>query len=247
MGGSSFLLNKKFHPGRQDNQKRVFVAEQNHADKKKREDEAAQEVLKEAEISYYENLGEIQSRDPRNSSLKFMYSMPLKKGDDDTKRVAMTSNSGILATGEDDDMVKKFWSQMDDFKESKKRKSDPSSSSSSSNAFANNFNTNSNSNSNGLSQGDDYYAQHRDSSNQGQRALRDPKDPSKGKELHPMLRNAPVEGTYVKNMAKVMYKPFNDVIRNIQCSRCGEWGHRFGDRECALRDYNPHDYARQQR
>ena len=24
----------------------------------------------------------------------------------------------------------------------------------------------------------------------------------------------------------------------------GKWGHRFGDRECELKDYNPHDHAR---
>ena len=35
--------------------------------------------------------------------------------------------------------------------------------------------------------------------------------------------------------------------RNVQCARCGEWGHRSGDRECALKDYNPNDYERQRR
>ena len=29
--------------------------------------------------------------------------------------------------------------------------------------------------------------------------------------------------------------------------RCGLWGHRSGDRECALKDSNPADYARQMR
>ena len=72
MGGTSFLLNKKFHPGRIDNQKKVFIAEQKSQERKKAEEEAAKEVMKEREVSYYENLGEISARDPRNSSLKFM-------------------------------------------------------------------------------------------------------------------------------------------------------------------------------
>ena len=57
----------------------VYLAEQNFEEKKKREEDAANEVLKETEIKYYENLGEVQARDPRNSSLKFMYSMPIDK------------------------------------------------------------------------------------------------------------------------------------------------------------------------
>ena len=36
-------------------------------------------------------------------------------------------------------------------------------------------------------------------------------------------------------------------MRNIKCIRCGEWGHTTGDRECPLRDFNPHDAARQQK
>lgn len=60
------------------------------------------------------------------------------------------------------------------------------------------------------------------------------------------LRNAPMEGGYAKGIA-VKHQPFNEVIRNVQCARCGEWGHRSGDRECPLKDYNPLDYARQQR
>lgn len=29
-------------------------------------------------------------------------------------------------------------------------------------------------------------------------------------------------------------------LRNVRCMRCGEWGHQSGDRECALKDFNPH-------
>jgi CBF1 interacting corepressor len=43
---------------------------------------------------------------------------------------------------------------------------------------------------------------------------------------------------------KVTFKPFNKEVRNVRCMRCGEWGHRSGDRECSLKDFNPHDAAR---
>jgi CBF1 interacting corepressor len=60
------------------------------------------------------------------------------------------------------------------------------------------------------------------------------------------LKNAPLEGTFARNI-QLQHKPFNEVIRNVQCLRCGEWGHQSGDRECPMRDNNPHDLARQRR
>ena len=63
---------------------------------------------------------------------------------------------------------------------------------------------------------------------------------------YPQLKNAPTEGSFT-NSIQVHHKPFNDVIRYVQCTRCGQWGHKSGDRECALKDYNPQDFARQQR
>ncbi|KAK0359015.1 hypothetical protein LTR94_032966, partial [Friedmanniomyces endolithicus] len=65
---------------------------------------------------------------------------------------------------------------------------------------------------------------------------------------HPQLRNAPVEGGFVKaGKTQIKYKPFNDVIRNVRCLRCGGWGHQSGDRECPLLHFNPLDEARQLR
>ena len=52
-------------------------------------------------------------------------------------------------------------------------------------------------------------------------------------ERHPRLKNAPVEGAYTDNIP-LNHKPFYDVIRNVRCMRCGEWGHALGDRECPL-------------
>lgn len=62
----------------------------------------------------------------------------------------------------------------------------------------------------------------------------------------PMLKDAPVEGEYTSTV-KVNFKPMGVVLRNVKCLRCGEWGHQSGDRECSLRDFNPHDAARQAR
>lgn len=93
-------------------------------------------------------------------------------------------------------------------------------------------------------------------------------------ERFPFLKDAPLEGGYVKDV-KVTLKPFNKLgesrdsagggvtlpltllvdrahthtfppapVRNTRCLRCGEWGHQTGDRECALKDFNPHDAAR---
>ncbi|CCI49357.1 unnamed protein product [Albugo candida] len=63
-------------------------------------------------------------------------------------------------------------------------------------------------------------------------------------ERFPFLKDAPVEGDYTGNV-KVNFKPMGVQLRNVRCLRCGEWGHLSGDRECELRNFNPHDAARQ--
>lgn len=70
---------------------RVFIAEEGAKTTKDNEKEAAAEVAKEAEISYYEQLGEIRSRDPRQSSLKFMYAVPMKNGKDKPEQTLSAS------------------------------------------------------------------------------------------------------------------------------------------------------------
>jgi len=47
------------------------------------------------------------------------------------------------------------------------------------------------------------------------------------------LKNAPMKDDYCKNI-EVHHKPFGMTIRNVKCFKCGEWGHRIGDRECSL-------------
>lgn len=65
-------------------------------------------------------------------------------------------------------------------------------------------------------------------------------------ERHPRLKNAPIEGGYSKKVV-VHHKPFSDVIRNVRCLRCRQWGHQSGDRECSMRDNNPLDVVRLKR
>jgi CBF1 interacting corepressor len=219
MGGVSFLLNKKFHPARLDNQKKVFIAEEKTKEKKKREDEAAKEVLKEREASYYENLGQIQARDARQSSLKFMYATPNANG-----KATSSSAHTSVSSGQEDPAVVAFYAKINERKNA---------SSSSSSLFAMHDDESSN------QQVSEPSIMPEPSSDRHQ-PFRQKKDPMS----NPLLKNAPREGSYVSNMSNPLFKPFSEKLRNVQCSLCGEWGHRFGDRECSMRDYNPHDQAR---
>lgn len=249
MPGISFLFKKRFHPSRLDNQKRLFVAEQTTAERNEREAESAKEVLKEKEMVSYEAMGAMEARDPRTSALKFMYAAPQSKDQQDGKK-----NPNVMASIKDyeakvdqngeDDMVKAFKAKI--IQSKLKSLADIAGS-------------------NELEVGpaldprltepiENITSKQSKPFTQPQSAL-EKEVGGKHKtmlthdqlgERFACLRNAPMEGGYAKGMA-VKHKPFNEVVRNVQCARCGEWGHRSGERECALRDYNPHDYARQQR
>jgi len=52
-------------------------------------------------------------------------------------------------------------------------------------------------------------------------------------EKFPMLKHAPTEGNYTENV-KVKHKPFGIELRNVKCTKCGEYGHTNIDRECPL-------------
>jgi hypothetical protein len=49
------------------------------------------------------------------------------------------------------------------------------------------------------------------------------------------LGKAPLVGEYAKDMS-VTIKPFNKLMRNIRCAKCGQPGHQAIDRECPLFD-----------
>ena len=49
-----------------------------------------------------------------------------------------------------------------------------------------------------------------------------------------ILKNAPRSGEYTNDLA-VNHRPFGVALRQVKCTRCGEWGHQAGDRECRLR------------
>ena len=52
-------------------------------------------------------------------------------------------------------------------------------------------------------------------------------------ERFPWLKNAPVEGNFVKGL-DLKFKPLGKTVNNVKCRRCGEWGHQSGARECTM-------------
>lgn len=52
-------------------------------------------------------------------------------------------------------------------------------------------------------------------------------------EKHPVLKGAPVVGEFVKGQEH-HHKPLGIVLVNAKCIRCGQVGHRSGDRECPM-------------
>lgn len=71
MPGISFLFKKKFHPSRIDNQKRVYIAEEENNERLKRERERAEEVKKEQNL-----FDEISSSAREENQVSFLYNVP---------------------------------------------------------------------------------------------------------------------------------------------------------------------------
>eukprot|EP01036_Dinobryon_divergens_P034379 gene34379-44413_t len=256
MPGISFLFKKRFHPARIDNQKKLFIAEETAANRTEREKESAEEYRRERELLEYENIAQTMPsapdgnkswaahkahQDPRQTSLKFMYSMPKPKGKGkEIDKDGRHYEPAVDENGEDE-MVKRFKEKI------RSRQAEKESSSS-------------NGHHTGNEAGDDdqEFDQTKTSSSSIHTHKQSQLEREAGRRAkafltheemaarHPALKNAPIEGSYAKGM-QVNHKPFNEVVRNVQCARCGEWGHRSGDRECALKDYNPNDYERQKR
>jgi hypothetical protein len=57
------------------------------------------------------------------------------------------------------------------------------------------------------------------------------------KERFAILKHAPMEqnGSATDAM-KLVFNPVGVTLRNVRCSRCKQWGHQVGDRECSLRN-----------
>lgn len=273
MPGISFLFKKRFHPSRMDNQKRVFVTEENKKKHLEQEKELALQVAKERELQMYEDLGKAPELDPRNASLKFMYHAPAaltkskkvddaddgKKKDNSNEKIDVLAKEAPVKLDEngDDDHVRAF-----------RAKFLPSTANNASSIHAEHSEEE-------LVFGplpppipqDDHDSEdtvsieednakaaallptHYHQSSLEQAIGRKKQAILTADELqarHPILKNAPTQGSYAKHTA-VKHKPFHVVIRNVRCLRCGEWGHCSGDRECLLKDHNPLDFDRQLR
>jgi CBF1 interacting corepressor len=70
-------------------------------------------------------------------------------------------------------------------------------------------------------------------------------------ERFPMLKGAPrvlpkgtgtgdkESSTGETDVVGLNFKPLGQVLRNVKCVKCGEWGHTMGDRECKLTGWDP--------
>jgi hypothetical protein len=276
MPGISFLFKKRFHPSRLDNQKRVFVTEENKKKHIEKEQELAAQVAKEQELQMYEGLGKAPELDPRNASLKFMYHAPAAltksnnsnssaQGEKNAPKVDLLAKEAPVPLDEngDDEHVRAFRAKFVVTKDDSLDKGDeqhiifgplppPPPSEDAIDVDAG-----------GSIEPLDGIADSSDKVDKSQPVvpthyLQSTLEQAIGRkkqailtaeeqqERHPILKNAPIEGVYAKQAA-VKHKPFNAVIRNVRCLRCGEWGHCSGDRECVLRDHNPLDFDRQMR
>eukprot|EP01039_Chlorochromonas_danica_P003453 gene3453-3782_t len=222
----------------------MFIAEEKTSHREEQEKELAIQIMKEKELQSLEGLGQAPERDPRASSLKFMYAAPshLKDKKGSHHLLAVPAPPTLDANG-DDDQVRAFKAKL------YKKEGDSSFNASSSSAPP--------------PPSDDNEAEEEEEEEEQGADKRDFQRLSELEKLsgrrrkevvtaeamaqrHPSLKNAPTEGRYTQSLA-LHVKPFNEVIRNVRCLRCGEWGHASGDRECKLRDRNPLDEERQRR
>lgn len=235
MPGISFLFKKPWHPQTLENQKKLFVAESRDLDRLRREEEAAAEVAREAELQRYEAAGDLRERDARTSSLRFMYCPPKKDEGETRVPPGLLPPSAKHGAETEDPAVKNFWKKM------RGEKVEGSALEASTT-------------SGGAAKLDDAGAASRSRGAPAtclERLVGKPAAQHTTREemeaRHPRLKNAPVEDAYVRNL-DVKYKPFHDVVRNVRCIRCGTWGHSVGDRECPLAgELNPYDLARQRK
>jgi hypothetical protein len=165
-----------------------------------------------------EQLGDVEARDPRTSALKFMYAMPEMEGGKGMPERVPVSN---INREDDDEHVLKFRAKL-------------SGEMTVSNTTPVELQISQERNVAGVK------------AEGSKSSYGKAKNQAEMEERHPRLKNAPVEGAFAKD-AHVRHKPFSDVIRDVQCLRCQNWGHRSGDRECPLFNHNPIDASRQQR
>jgi CBF1 interacting corepressor len=243
MSALKFLNLKSFHPTNKANQRRLFIAQEKEKERLRREAEARKEIEMEQEL--YES---------RLLALQALHSNELQQSKDSMmKRKAELNNAADTnsqtITGEHKRKRKR----------SRKKKE---------NANTENSDVSNKANGSksieelikadidvqqlrfmynappGLKAALDKELEEKRKQTEGQQKTEEegyiPKHMVPDEVKFPILKNAPVQGTYTENM-KLKHKPFGITLRDVKCTRCGNYGHTNIDRECPLRDKLPVD------
>jgi hypothetical protein len=273
MPGLSFLFKKKFHPRRFDQQKRVYIVEEETSDRMKSEKDRADQIRKEQELfQQHHSLKVSSENDPKNNALHFLYNIPNQLKDNknnDGKPNSTNSAASLLQPppppkldeNGDDEQVRawklKYLQQQpppepeqqqqssNNEKEEEELESDENIISTDPRTMIP-TNVTADSSSSVPPNQSSFTARN---SLERELGIRKESHFSHEEQVsrHPKLKNAPVEGSFVSGKTQLKHKPFFELIRNVRCARCGEWGHQSGDRECRLLHFNPLDVARQLR
>lgn len=67
------------------------------------------------------------------------------------------------------------------------------------------------------------------------RAEKEQRPSERDAERFPILQDAPRRGEHTLAI-EVNHRPFGVEIRKVRCSKCAQWGHQAGDRECTMRN-----------
>lgn len=246
MSALKFLNLKSFHPTNKANQRRLFIAQEKEKERLKREAEARKEIEMEQEL--YESrllaLQALHSKESQQSKNSMM-----KRKAELTNAAETTSQTADASLGEHKRKRKR----------ARKKKGNV-------NTENNDINNNDNESKSmeelikadidaqqlrfmynappGLKAALDKELEEKKKQTEGQQKLEEegyiPKHMIPDEVKFPILKNAPVQGTYTENM-KLKHKPFGITLRDVKCTRCGNYGHTNIDRECPLRDKLPVD------
>eukprot|EP00899_Mesostigma_viride_P003441 jgi/Mesvir1/13098/Mv06077-RA.1 len=229
----NFLNQKTWHPLSYQNQKRKWIAEQEHAVKERFKQQRAKEF--EQELEFFRNTEQLTGGEKESvrakQSLSFMYQRPpgydavsasqAKEADEAKEQGLPVGTAEAPVT---DESIRPTLSAM---------LATPDCSATGGDPFAGGLVVRGN-------------VASRDSTGRLQARTRDVFGRAVAtSDQFPILKNAPRHD--VGDTTAVRPRPFALELRNVRCLRCGMYGHSSGDRECPMKGVNPADAERQQR